>query len=81
MDKIIDIFYGILLEERILLVAKDIEKMTQAIEALFELVFPFSPLNYRVISNLPADMHVFLGLPCPFVILCTEKVFLEIQAV
>lgn len=81
VERIIDVFYGIMLEERILLVTKNISKMTKAIEGLFELVFPFSPLNYRVISNLPGDMHFFLNLPCPFVICCTDVVFLEIQKI
>lgn len=64
---LIDMFYGILLEERILLITDCIGEMTVAIEALFELVFPFNPIDYRIISSLPEDMHMLLGLPCPFV--------------
>jgi len=59
----------------------NVEKLTVAIEAIFELMFPFSPMNYRVISNLPVDMHVFLGLPCPFVIGCSTQVFQNIERI
>ena len=60
---IVDIYYGVLLEERILLISEKVDILTVAIEAIFELLFPFSPINYRVISKIPADMHFFLGLP------------------
>jgi hypothetical protein len=72
---LIDIFYGILLEERMLLITDCIGQITVAIEALFELVFPFNPIDYRIISSLPEDMHLLLGLPCPFVTICTTEVF------
>lgn len=80
-DLIIHFFYGILLEERILVISENVAKFTAVIEAMFELIFPFNPINYRTISILPESMIDFLGLPCPFVIGCTHEVFKKIQKV
>lgn len=78
---IIHFFYGILLEERILLISENVAKITAVIEAMFELIFPFNPINYRTISILPESMLDFLGLPWPFVIGCTHEVFRKIEKI
>jgi len=79
LGAIVDMFYGILLEERILVITDQADRFSKIVETIFELVFPFSPISYKTVSYLPEDMEELLGLPWPFVIGCTPEVFSKIQ--
>ena len=76
---IIDIFNGILLEEKILIVTDLIENFASIVESFNELLFPFNPNNYFTISFITEDMIDFLYAPVPYIIGWDSETFKSIQ--
>lgn len=68
IPNIIDIFNGILLEEKILIVTDYLESFASIVESFNELLFPFNPNNYFTISFITDDMIDFLYAPVPYII-------------
>ena len=68
IPNIVDIFNGILLEEKILIVTDYLESFASIVESFNELLFPFNPNNYFTISFITDDMIDFLYAPVPYII-------------
>jgi len=60
-------------------VLEQVDKFAAIIEALFELVFPFNPINYMTIPYISTEMIDFLYAPVPYIVGCNERVFKDIQ--
>lgn len=76
---ILDIFMGILMEERILVILEEVDEFSLVLEALFELLFPLNPVSYMTIPSLGEGMEVFLGSPCTFIFGCRPDIFEKLQ--
>lgn len=72
---IIDLFYAILLEEKIVILCDDLRMPTLIAEALFSLLYPFKPMNYTIISIIAENMIDYLDAPIPYVIGCSQEVW------
>ncbi|XP_070503270.1 DENN domain-containing protein 5B isoform X3 [Chironomus tepperi] len=63
---VIDLFTSVLLENQVLLISEDFQKLTIVAECITALLFPFEwPHVYAPI--LPTALHHFLDAPVPFV--------------
>lgn len=78
IDLLITMYFAVLLQSKIVIVTKKIDKVALIIECVFKLLYPLDTSIYTTIGFISEGMQDFIGAPVPVIIGCHPSTFKSI---
>lgn len=76
----ISLYFAVVLQQKIIIITKDVGRVTLILESVFKLVYPFDTSIYTTVSNVTEDMLEIVEAPFPVIIGCSPEVYKSIPS-
>jgi hypothetical protein len=80
IDCFISLYFAVLLQQKVIIVTKDVGRVTLILESIFKLMYPFDTSIYTTVSNVTKDMLEIAEAPFPVIIGCQPEVYSSIPS-